>query len=60
MYFPDAAYISIILNNKWQTDIIDFDFDSVNHDKILKKLRHNYGNDGFLLRFIKGYLECRR
>ena len=39
------------------TDVIYFDFskafDSVNHDIILHKLKHIYGIDGRLLKFLK-------
>ena len=32
-------------------------FDSVNHDIILKKLKHVYNINGLLLNFIKAYLQ---
>ena len=32
-------------------------FDSVSHDLILKKLKHEYKVDGLMLRFIKSYLQ---
>ena len=52
------------LNAKWQTDVIYFDFskafDSVNHDVLLQKLKYQFGIDGFLLNFLKGYLKGRK
>ena len=35
-------------------------FDSVSHDLILKKLKHEYKVDGLMLRFIKSYLQGRQ
>ena len=59
--FCDSLALS--LNDSTRTDVIYFDFqkafDSVNHDIILKKLKHQYGIDGSLLRFFKCYLEER-
>ena len=46
------------------TDIVYFDFskafDSVSHDRILYKLKHEFEVDGILLKFIKSYLEDRK
>ena len=59
--FCDSLALS--LNDNIRTDVIYFDFqkafDSVNHDIILNKLKHQYGIDGSLLRFFKCYLEER-
>ena len=59
--FCDSLAIS--LNDNVRTDVIYFDFqkafDSVNHDIILNKLKHQYGIDGSLLKFFKSYLEER-
>ena len=56
--------LSLNLNSKSQTDVIYFDFskafDSVNHDIILHKLKHNFDIDGHLLRFIREYLKDRK
>ena len=45
------------------TDVVYFDFakafDSVNHDKILHKLKHQFGIDGMLLKFLTEYLSNR-
>ena len=52
------------LNSNLQTDVIYFDFakafDSVNHDIVLAKLKHKFGIDGKLLRFIMSYLKGRQ
>ena len=52
------------LNNNNRTDIVYFDFakafDSVNHDIILNKLKHEFKVDGILLKFIINYLEDRK
>ena len=59
--FCDSLALS--LNENVRTDVIYFDFqkafDSVSHDIILNKLKHQYGIDGSLLRFFKCYLEDR-
>ena len=59
--FCDSLALS--LNENVRTDVIYFDFqkafDSVSHDIILYKLKHQYGIDGSLLRFFKCYLEDR-
>ena len=45
-------------------DVVYFDFakafDTVNHDIILHKLKHQFGIDGRLLRFIAEYLKGRK
>ena len=59
--FCDSLALS--LNDNIRSDVIYFDFqkafDSVNHDLILKKLKHQYHIDGFLLRFFVSYLKDR-
>ena len=59
--FCDSLALS--LNENIRTDVVYFDFqkafDSVNHDIILHKLKHQYGIDGSLLRFFKCYLDER-
>ena len=56
--------LSISINDNVRTDVIYFDFakafDSVNHDIILKKLKHNFDIDGTLLKFIMNYLKDRK
>ena len=56
--------LSLSLNEGYRTDVIYFDFakafDSVNHDLILKKLKHSYKIDGRLLKFIASYLSGRK
>ena len=56
--------LSTALLNNTSTDVIYFDFakafDSVNHDLILKKLKHIYGIDGRMLKFLRGYLQDRK
>ena len=51
------------LNNGSRTDVIYFDFekafDSVNHDKILEKLKTQFKIDGLLLKFVVEYLKDR-
>ena len=60
---PFADNIAQCLNNKSRTDIIYFDFakafDSVNHDIILHKLKHDFKVDGLLLKFLISYLKDR-
>ena len=60
--FVDSLSLSI--NDNIRTDVIYFDFakafDSVNHDIILKKLKHQFDIDGTLLKFIKNYLKDRK
>ena len=59
--FCDSLAVS--MNDNIITDIIYFDFqkafDSVNHDKILHKLKYQYNIDGSLLRFFVNYLKER-
>ena len=61
---PFIDDLSLALNNKIRSDIIYFDFakafDSVSHDLILYKLKHLFGIDGLMLRFIKSYLQGRQ
>ena len=56
--------LSISINDNIRTDVIYFDFakafDSVNHDIILKKLKHQFNIDGTLLKFIMNYLKDRQ
>ena len=60
---PFADNIAQCLNNKSRTDIIYFDFakafDTVNHDIILNKLKHDFKVDGLLLKFLISYLKDR-
>ena len=59
--FCDSLALS--LNQNIRTDVIYFDFakafDSVNHDIILHKLKHQFCIDGHLLNFIANYLKDR-
>ena len=52
------------INSALQTDVIYFDFakafDSVSHDIILGKLKHQYNINGSLLTFFKNYLKDRQ
>ena len=61
--FCENITMSVNDCNTLSTDVIYFDFskafDSVNHDIILHKLKHIYGIDGRLLKFLKNYL-CGR
>ena len=61
---PFTNDLALALNNKSKMDIIYFDFakafDSVSHDLILNKLKHQYNIDGLMLKFIKSYLEGRQ
>ncbi|MCP4461126.1 MAG: hypothetical protein GY816_24360, partial [Cytophagales bacterium] len=60
---PFTDDLALALNNRSRTDIIYFDFakafDSVSHDLILHKLKHEFGIDGLMLKFIKSYLKDR-
>ena len=60
--FTDSLAIS--LNNNYRVDVVYFDFakafDSVNHDIILKKLKHEFKIDGILLKFLVDYLKDRQ
>ncbi|MCP4458099.1 MAG: hypothetical protein GY816_08775 [Cytophagales bacterium] len=55
---------STSINDNIRTDVVYFDFakafDSVNHDIILMKLKHEYAVDGTLLKFIVDYLKDRK
>ena len=59
--FSDSLALS--MNEGYCTDVVYFDFskafDSVNHDLILKKLKHQYNIDGRLLKFLASYLSDR-
>ena len=61
---PFTSELAFTLNKSSRTDIVYFDFskafDTVNHDLILHKLKHQFGIDGLLLQFIKIYLENRK
>ena len=54
LYFQEGLMLS--LNNDIQNDVVYFefskDFDSVNHDILLKKLRHEHGIHGTLIKFL--------
>jgi hypothetical protein len=56
--------LALSLNDNERTDVVYFDFakafDSVNHDLILYKLKHNFGVDGTLLKFLASYLQNRK
>ena len=58
--FCDSWAIS--LNNRIRSDVIylDFAFDSVSHDIILKKLKSSFSIDSYLLQFISNYLKSRK
>ena len=55
--------ISLCLNSGGLIDVIYFDFakafDTVNHDIILQKLKHQFNVDGLMLKIIKNYLKDR-
>ena len=59
--FCDSLALS--LNENIRSDVIYFDFqkafDTVDHDLILSKLKHQYNIDGSLLRFFVNYLKDR-
>ena len=61
--FLDGVALSINDIKTLSTDVVYFDFskafDSVNHDRILMKLKEMYGIDGRFLKFIKNYLQGR-
>ena len=61
---PLTYDLTLTLNNKSKVDVIYFDFakafDSVSHDLILKKSKHEYKVDGLMVRFIKSYLQGRQ
>ncbi len=56
--------LTLSINDNVRTDVIYFDFakafDSVNHDVILMKLKHQFDIDGTLLKFIMNYLKDRK
>ena len=60
---PFYDNLACSLNKGSRTDIVYFDFskafDSVNHDKILNKLKYKFGIDGMLLKFLTEYLSNR-
>ena len=62
LYFQESLMLS--LNNDIQNDVVNFDFskafDSVNHDILLTKLKHEYGINGTLLKFLVDYLQNRQ
>ena len=57
LYFQKSLMLS--LNNDIKNDVVYFDFskayDSVNHDILLIKLKHEYGINGTLLTFLVNY-----
>ena len=61
---PFIDSLACCLNNRNKIDVVYFDFakafDSVSHDIILKKLKHDFKIDGLLLKFIKDYLQGRK
>ena len=61
--FLDSVVLSINDIRTVSTDVVYFDFskafDSVNHDRILSKLKEMYGIDGRFLKFIQNYLQGR-
>ena len=60
---PFIYDLEMNMNKKTKVVVVYFDFakafDSVSHDIILHKLKHNYKIDGMLLSFIKSYLKDR-
>ena len=58
---PFYDSLAITINDMSITDVIYFDFakafDSVNHDIILHKLKHQFHIDGKLLKFLVNYLK---
>ena len=56
--------LAVTINDSSRTDVIYFDFakafDSVNHDIILHKLKHQYKIDGIMLKFLVEYLINRK
>ena len=61
---PFCEDLSVTINDLSTVDVIYFDFakafDSVNHDVILHKLKHEFNIDGIMLKFICTYLEGRK
>ena len=62
LYFQES--LMLYLNNDIKNDVVYFDFpkafDSVNHDILLTKLKHEYGIIGTLLKFLVDYLQNRQ
>ena len=62
--FMDSLSVNIDDISTISTDVIYFDFskafDSVNHDIILHKLKHQFHIDGVLLKFLTNYLKDRK
>ena len=60
---PFVDDLAIGIQECSRTDVIYFDFakafDSVNHDIILHKLKHQFNVDGTMLNFLKSYLKNR-
>ena len=60
---PFLDSLSLTINDSSRCDVIYFDFakafDSVNHDIILHKLKHQYHIDGLMLKFLVNYLQNR-
>ena len=61
---PFVDTLSVTINEMARTDVIYFDFakafDSVSHDIILYKLKHQYKIYGLLLKFLQSYLMDRK
>ena len=61
---PFIDSLTVTINDLSSTDVIYFDFakafDSVNHDIILHKLKHQFHIDGLLLKFLVNYLKERK
>lgn len=61
---PFVNDLALAINDKSRIDTVYFDFakafDSVSHDLILYKLKHEFNIDGTMLKFIKSYLEGRQ
>ena len=59
-----AEDIAYKLHNKSDIDIVYFDFakafDTVNHDILLRKLKHKFEIDGRMLKFLCNYLRDRK
>ncbi|MCP4490649.1 MAG: hypothetical protein GY820_25555, partial [Gammaproteobacteria bacterium] len=56
--------LTVSINDNVRTDVVYFDFakafDSVNHDVMLMKLKHQFDIDGTMLKFITNYLKDRK
>ena len=58
--FQESLMAMLSLNNYIQNDVVYFDFsnhDFSNHDILLMKLKHEYGINGTLLKFLVDYLQ---